>query len=459
MKILRAVLGSFARSPLKLTLTLLTVGLGVGVLIFALSISTAFSRLLKSQLEEDGIIVMIANARVSASTGQMEPVRPSQLDEKVLQLLQSDLPGVQAVAPVDNRGFDELSGAGTVWRIRSVIQSNESYASLMGLRIVAGDFYTTSDVSSGARKTVISRSLAEIIFGSAEAAIGQTLRPPAPTVSSSASSTGTSTAASSAAGSTASTAASAPEPPRGFVMPTFTVCGVFEDAGELQRTAYGVGDMIVPYTAALPQGMNTQMALRFAMSTIAVRVRGAGIATVESQVRSILTRQYGNDVSIQVWEGTPRGETSTIEEARSTVSTFSLVVNLLGFILLVTGSIGILSIMLVEVLGRTRQIAIERALGASGRIIVREYFTRSLLLAALSALVGVALAVAFAEPLRQLVLPIFNGVKASDLGTAVITPAAVGIGVASAMIVGGVFGVFPVLPALRANIAESMRES
>jgi putative ABC transport system permease protein len=135
------------------------------------------------------------------------------------------------------------------------------------------------------------------------------------------------------------------------------------------------------------------------------------------------------------------------------------VVNLLGFILLVTGSIGILSIMLVEVLGKHRQIAIERALGASGQIVMREYFTRSLILSALSAAVGVALAIAFAGPLKSLVLPIFNGISAADLGSNVITPMAVGIGVASALIVGGVFGVFPVLPALRANIAEGMREA
>jgi putative ABC transport system permease protein len=180
---------------------------------------------------------------------------------------------------------------------------------------------------------------------------------------------------------------------------------------------------------------------------------------VESLVRTALSAQYGKDVSLLVWEGTPLGESTAIAEARSTVSTFSLVVNLLGFILLVTGSIGILSIMLVEVLGRSRQIAIERALGASGRILVAEYFTRSLLLAGLAALVGVVLSLVVAQPLRQLVLPIFNGVHAVDLGAQVITPGAVGTGVASALLVGGVFGVFPVIPALHANIAEGMRET
>jgi putative ABC transport system permease protein len=451
MKTIRAVLASFARAPLKLTLTLLTVGLGVGVLIFALSISGAFSRYLKTQLERDGVVVMVENATISESTGQMEPVRPSQLDEKVLDVLASDVPGVQAVAPVDNRGFDQLAAGTTTYRIRSVVQSDEQYADLMSLQVVAGSFYTADDVTSGARKVVISQSLAEIVFGSASAAVGQVMKPPAAMG-------GIVVPAMVTTGQSAGAAAAAMQR-RAPVMPTYTVVGVFADVGELQRTSYGVGDMIIPYTSNFAQGMNAQMARRFAMSTIAVRVKGASVETVESQIRSVLARQYGSDLSLQIWEGTPQGETATIKEARSTVSAFSLVVNLLGFILLLTGSIGILSIMLVEVLGRSRQIAIERALGASGRIIMTEYFARSLMMAALAAVVGLALAVGLSGPLRQLVMPIFNGVKAADLGTNIITPGAALIGVASALVVGGVFGVFPVIPALRANIAEGMRET
>jgi len=229
--------------------------------------------------------------------------------------------------------------------------------------------------------------------------------------------------------------------------------------GELQRTSYGVGDLIMPYTGMLPPNINIEMIQRFMLTNIALRVQGSSLKTVEAQVRSALAQQYGDKVSVQVWEGTPGGQSSTLEQARSTVATFSLVVNLLGFVLLVTGSIGILSIMLVEVLGRSREIALERALGASRRTIVREYFTRSMLLSALSAVVGLVLSVVLAAPLKHLVLPIFNGVSSADISGNVITAWAAGIGVGAALLVGGVFGVFPVIPALRTNIAEGMRES
>ncbi len=443
MKTLRAILQSFSRAPVKLTVTLLTVGLGVGVLIFALSISSAFSRLFSEQLERDGIVVTVANAAVSEDTGEMEPARPPQFDTQVLTVLSKGVQGVQAVSPVDTRGFNELTNGDAVYRIRSVVSADAGYASVMGLELAAGEYFTAGDVDSGAKKALISESLAKILYGSAEQAVGKTLKPPAPVMP---------------AGVTPPTENVARQR-RTFVMPTYAISGVFKDVGELERTSYGVGDMVIPYTASFSRGMNSEMAKRMAMSTIVMRVKGSGLATIESQVRAALATQYGDDVSALVWEGTPRGESSTLEEARSTVSAFSLVVNLLGFILLVTGSIGILSIMLVEVLGKHRQIAIERALGASGQIVMREYFTRSIALSGLSAAVGVIMALTFAGPLKKLVIPIFNGVSAADLGSTIITPVAVAVGVLSALLVGGVFGTFPVLPALKANIAEGMREA
>jgi ABC-type antimicrobial peptide transport system permease subunit len=93
----------------------------------------------------------------------------------------------------------------------------------------------------------------------------------------------------------------------------------------------------------------------------------------------VLTRNYGGDYLVETWEGGPNGDSWFIEEMRTTASTFSIVINLLGFILLAVASIGILSIMLLEVLGRSREIAVERALGASKFGIVKEFATRSLI--------------------------------------------------------------------------------
>ena len=55
-------------------------------------------------------------------------------------------------------------------------------------------------------------------------------------------------------------------------------------------------------------------------------------------------------------------------------------------------------------------------------------------------------------------VPIFRGVTLADLDGSVITPLPVALGVGAALAVGGLFGVLPLLAALRPPIAEAMRE-
>ncbi|MCY4377275.1 MAG: ABC transporter permease [Spirochaetaceae bacterium] len=439
MRTIRSVLTSLTRSPVKSTVTLSTVGLGVGVLIFALSISGAFNRLVSEQLEKEGLVVMVANVEIDED-GELQQVRPPQFDANVVDALRTGVSGAGAASPVAFVPWTEFVVGGQQYRFRSVVGVNEDYLDVMGLEVVAGSAFTAEDVAQGVREALVSETMAEVLFGSSVDALGQVIQPPAPTQAQQGQGQGQGGGG------------------RRFTPPTYTVRGGFGDPSEIQRRAYGVGDMIVPMTSAFPSNVNSARLQQFLSSRIALRVQGSGLATIESQVRGALAQQYGDDVTAEVWEGRPDGGSAALEEARATVATFSLVVNLLGFVLLVTGCIGILSIMLVEVLGRTREIAVERAVGASRGVIAREFFARSLIMVSAAALIGVALSLLLSGPLTELVVPIFRGTTQAELGGSVISLAAIAIGVGSAIGVGGLFGVLPVFSALRVPIAEGMRE-
>lgn len=436
MRTIRSVLTSLARSPVKSFVTLSTVGLGVGVLIFALSISGAFSRLVSDQLERGGLVVMVANVERDEE-GELQQVRPPQFDGNAIDALRTGVSGAVAASPVAFTPWTEFVVAGANYRFRSVVGVNEDYLEVMGLEVVAGSPFTAADIAEGVREAMLSETMAEVLFGSSLEALGQVIRPPASRQGAGGGGGGFG---------------------RNFTPPTYTVRGVFGDPSEIQRRAYGVGDMIVPMTSAFPSNVNASRLAGFLSSRIALRVGGSGLATVESQARGALAQQYGDGVTVEVWEGRPDGETAALDEARSTVATFSLVVNLLGFVLLVTGCIGILSIMLVEVLGRTREVAVERAVGASRGMIAREFFARSLIMVGAAAVIGVALSLLLSGPLTELVVPIFRGTTQAELGGAVIDLAAIAIGVGAAVGAGGLFGVLPVFSALRVPIAEGMRE-
>lgn len=442
MRTLRSVLTGLARSPVKSCITLATVGLGVGVLICALSIGSAFARTIAEHLERDGRVVMVSNSR-RASHGGLEAVKPYQFDRQVVGALLHGVAGARAASPVTRADWTEFEIAGATYQVRSVLGVGDSYLQVMGLQLIAGSPLTATMPATGELQALVSATMAEMLFGSPVDAIGQTIRPPMP----------------------ATPVISIPDGVdvdavldklRAVLAPPVTVRGVFADPGELQRRAYGIADMLMPATGMVP-GEAVPFMEGYLMSQVALLVEGGELATIESQVRAALAQQYGDGVAVEVWEGQPSGVTADLDNARSTVRTFSLVVNLLGFVVLVAGCVGILSIMLVEVLGRSRQIAIARAFGASKGVILREFAARSLLMMGAAAAIGVVLSRFLSGPLTELVAPIVRGVTVADLG-GVISPGSVLIGIAAALGVGGLLGVVPVFAALATPIAEGIRD-
>ena len=445
MRTIRSVLISLGRSPVKSVVTLTTVGLGSGVLILALSISSAFSRLLAEQLAGDGLVVMVANARPDAA-GNLELAKPPQFDAGVTAALLDGVTGAVAASPITFAPWTEFLVDGIGYQLRTVYGVGDEYLQVMGLELVAGSAFSEAEVAAGARQALISATLAEMLFGSPAAALGNTIAAPADIV-----------IEPKGEGLAGLALAEVLDQLRRLLSPVFTVRGVFSDPGEVARRAYGIADMIVPASAVFP-GKEVAFVDTAVMSRIALRTAGSRFATVESQVRAVLAEQYGPEVAVAVWEGPPTGGSAALDEARTTVATFSLVVNLLGFVLLVTACVGVLSIMLVEVLGRTREIAVARALGASQGAVAREFLARSLITVAAAAVIGCGLSLLLAAPLTELTVPVFRGLAPADLDAGVITPGAVALGVGAALAIGGLFGVLPLLPALRAPIAEALLE-
>ncbi len=427
--------------PPKELLTLFTVGVGISVLILALSISDSFEKNITRELSAEGIVMSVANAQYSEDGG-LEPVRPGEFDEHVMQIIKDEVSGVVAVSPVVGTFWRDIRVGEDSYQIRRIYAVAPAYADTMGLELTAGTFFTEEDYAAGKTRAVISESTAEALFGTADAALGKTFSPPVRNV----------VFFKKGAGGMQGMQ-------RQEIAPNFEIVGIFSDPNEIKRKAYGIGDILIPLTSALPNNQNKSMALRFLMNTLVFKIEGVSFEEAESQLRAVLSREYGEDISLHIWEGDPDGNTALLEETRRTVSTFSLVVNLLGFVLLLTGSIGILSIMVVEVLGKIRDISIERALGAGKRKVAAEFFTRSLLLSAGSAVLGTVLSFVFAGPLSKLLWPILSGIGITVENTAVVSLRALAVGVGSALLVGGVFGTLPVLSVFKMPIAEGIREN
>ena len=86
---------------------------------------------------------------------------------------------ITAVSPVAPVNWSEFVVKGETYQVRSVLGVNEQYTEVMGLDLLAGSLFTADDVANGSKLAVINRSLAEMLFGSAEEALGASFKPPA----------------------------------------------------------------------------------------------------------------------------------------------------------------------------------------------------------------------------------------------------------------------------------------
>jgi len=120
----------------------------------------------------------------------------------------------------------------------------------------------------------------------------------------------------------------------------------------------------------------------------------------------------------------------------------------LGAVALLVGGVGIANVMVISVLERRAEIGLRRALGATRRHVAVQFLGEALLLAIVGGLGGVLLGVGV------------TAIYASSQGWAILVPTlAWAGGLAAAIIIGAVAGLYPALRASRLSPTEALRTS
>lgn len=138
-------------------------------------------------------------------------------------------------------------------------------------------------------------------------------------------------------------------------------------------------------------------------------------------------------------------QTSLLQTATSTTQTMTNELAGIACISLVVGGIGIMNIMLVSVMERTREIGIRKALGAKRKAILMQFLIEAVFVSGIGGIIGVVLGVGGSELLQK-----FNNTPIS------LSPYVILASFAFSVTVGVVFGLYPANKASKLNPIDAL---
>ena len=224
----------------------------------------------------------------------------------------------------------------------------------------------------------------------------------------------------------------------GGVDEDFEIVGVTETGSSLLQnlTEMIPGMVYIPYTTM------QAMTARDGFDQIAVRVKAeADVDTAEIRILESLERSSGNADGY-------RTDNLAVQKERlgGLMDLVTMLLTAIGGVSLVVSGLGIMTIMLVSVNERTREIGVKKAIGASRGRILFEFLAEAVVISLLGSLIGVAVGGGIS----------WFGMQAFGMSVPFVwTDFALLI--AFSVLLGAVFGVYPAVKAARLRPVDALR--
>ena len=406
-QVFRAIMAN----KLRTFLTMFGIAWGVGSLLVLVGLGEGFRTGQHRQLSTLGTdIIMMFNGTIPAVPNQHTGMRPYELtlsDEEALR----HLPQLRAVTVELARSdlYEVSQWSNTSSRVLGV---EPNYATIKLMPIVQGRFLDDADLAERRRVAVLGSKTSMLLF-TGRPLLGETV-----TVNGIA----------------------------------FTIVG---QAGKISRGSYDGDDqrLYIPVSTMLElfalKGDNIP---RDALTSIQFQptIRGESVAAVAA-VDRVIAQRHGFAPSLtEAFE-----QFDTIEEERKLGAIFKAMDIFLGGVGIVTlglGAVGIINIMLVSVTERTREIGVLKAIGASKRSIVAQFFWEGLLLTGISGLIGIAVSAGFMWVLQQLFTDKMPGFDPPRL-----VPWSAALALGSLTLCGIAAGLYPASKAAQLDPIEALR--
>jgi putative ABC transport system permease protein len=383
---------TFCSNKVRFALTALGMVIGTASLILVVTIGMTGKQYVLNQIQAIGANMVYAEYQGGAGNET-----PDLLTLDDLHAVLQQVPGITAASPVVPFDVRVPIGSGKERDVR-VLGVFPDYSAVRNLMVLSGRFFDAQDEQAHNKVGVITKQLAEQLFGSTDEAVGKVLN---------------------------------------LSGLPFTVIGTFKERVDtFGQSEVTDNTMVIPYTVS-----------RYFTDTPEVRqlyfstAEPSMVLPVTEQIRKLIQSRHRSE-SVYTVENL----TELVAVADRTANALTLVLLLIATVTLLVSGIGIMNIMLATVSARIREIGIRKAIGATNREIRFQFLSEAILISLVGGFAGVVIGLALPFSVRFLTeyrIPI-SGLSAI---VAIVVSSLVGI----------LFGTVPAARAAKLDPVESLR--
>jgi putative ABC transport system permease protein len=392
---LSVAIQTFRVSKMRFILTSIGMVIGTASLILVVTIGLTGKQYLLQQIQNIGSNMMVAQYLGGGIYGRDASSDFLTLDD--LNAVRQRVPGISNASPMIEY-HDRIAVPGGKERDVSVLGVSWEYMFVRNLVILSGRFFDDSDTQARNKVAVITQKLAQTLYGSESAAIGNQLK---------------------------------------LSGLPFTVIGTFrERVDTLGQTEISDDTILVPYTVARYFTNSDEVKQLFFSVSDSNEVPRA-----TREIQEVLQSRHRPESVYRV-----DNLTQLLDVAAKTANTLSRVLLLISVLTLIVSGVGIMNIMLATVNARTREIGVRKAVGATNAEIWAQFLTEAVLISLSGGMVGIVVGLGLPFSIRFL-----TNYRLPISGWSVV------IAVLVSSFVGILFGTAPAARAAHFDPIESLR--
>ena len=396
-EILKLAMESFRASKVRFALTALGMVIGTASLIWVVTIGMTGKQYILKELQKIETNSVELEYAGGGATAAERVLYNDSLTIDDLKAVKARLPGVIYASPVLEM-HDRINFGGGVVKDTLVLGVSPQYQNIRNLLVPVGRFFDDQDDAAHIKCAVVTQKFARERFGSDDSAVGSTFE---------------------------------------ISGIPFTIIGVFKESfDDFGNSEIQDQTILIPYSVGRYfAGSENVKQIYFSMRSI------DEVTDAAKEIKRIVQARHRHDSVYNT-----QTLTAYLEMAGNIADILTAVLFLVATVTLAVGGVGIMNIMLANVRARVREIGIRKALGATYREIKLQFLAEAIIISLTGGVVGCIVGLALPLSIRfftDYAIPI-------SIWSVVIA-------LASATLVGVIFGTVPATRAAQLDPVEALK--